>query len=113
MDFHVDFPWEHGAVTRRIAVLETMTAGGNTRTQTTAKQYSYPIRTLHLIDVENLVGCGVPRLWQVRKLHDAYAEQVGFGALDQVVVACNHLALLNAGLGWPHARYCVRSGPDG
>jgi NYN domain len=96
-----------------LAVLETVNGGGGTRTHGKAKRCSYPNRTLHLIDVENLVGSGVPRLWQVRKIHDAYAERVGFGALDQVVVACNHLALLNAGLGWPHARYRVRSGPDG
>jgi hypothetical protein len=29
------------------------------------------------------------------------------------VLAASHLALLNAGLGWPHARYRVRSGRDG
>ena len=36
-----------------------------------------------------------------------------FGAMDQVEVASSHLTLLNAALGWPHARYRVRSGPDG
>ena len=30
-----------------------------------------------------------------------------------MVLAASHLALLNAGLGWPHARYRVRSGKDG
>jgi hypothetical protein len=33
--------------------------------------------------------------------------------MDQVEVACSHLTLLNAALGWPHAHYRVRSGPDG
>jgi hypothetical protein len=33
--------------------------------------------------------------------------------MDQVVVASSHLTLLNAGLGWPAARYRIRSGPDG
>jgi hypothetical protein len=33
--------------------------------------------------------------------------------MDQVEVASSHLTLLNAGLGWPHARYRVRSGPNG
>ena len=33
--------------------------------------------------------------------------------MDQVEVASSHLTLLNAALGWPHARYRVRSGPDG
>jgi hypothetical protein len=27
--------------------------------------------------------------------------------------ACSHLTLLNAALGWPRARYLVRSGPNG
>jgi hypothetical protein len=33
--------------------------------------------------------------------------------LDQVEVASSHLTLLNAALGWPHAHYRVRSGPNG
>jgi hypothetical protein len=33
--------------------------------------------------------------------------------MDQVEVASSHLTLLNAALGWPHAHYRVRSGPDG
>jgi hypothetical protein len=33
--------------------------------------------------------------------------------MDQVEVASSHLTLLNAALGWPDARYRVRSGPDG
>jgi hypothetical protein len=28
-------------------------------------------------------------------------------------MAASHYGLLNAALGWPHARYRVRSGPDG
>ena len=42
-----------------------------------------------------------------------YVARLAFGADDQVVMAASHLALLNAALGWPHARYRVRSGPDG
>ena len=30
-----------------------------------------------------------------------------------MVLATSHLGLLNAGLGWPHARHLVRSGKDG
>jgi len=33
--------------------------------------------------------------------------------MDQVEVASSHLTLLNAALGWPHAHYRIRSGPDG
>lgn len=95
-------------------MLVALIQGSNSRTRGRAKGRSYyPNRALHLIDVENLIGSGVPGLCQVRVLREAYADRVGFTALDQVIVACNHLALLNAGIGWPHARYRVRSGPDG
>jgi hypothetical protein len=73
----------------------------------------YPPRTLHLIDVENLAGNPVPDQLQVRELRAIYATRVGFGAMDQVVVACNHLAIRKTGYYWPGARYLVRSGPDG
>ena len=73
----------------------------------------YPARTLHLIDVENLAGTGVPGRHQVSAVHSWYGQRIGFGAVDQVVVACNHLALVDTVLGWPRARYRVRSGPDG
>lgn len=73
----------------------------------------YPARTLHLIDVENLAGTGVPGRDQVGAVHSWYGQRVGFGPVDHVVVACNHLALVDTVLGWPRARYRVRSGPDG
>jgi hypothetical protein len=73
----------------------------------------YPGRTIHLIDIENLAGSALPDLSQVSQLRTFYREQVGLGDLDQVVVACNHLAFEHAGFGWPDARHLVRSGPDG
>lgn len=73
----------------------------------------FPPRTLHLIDVENLAGVGLPAEWQVAAVRQAYAARVGIGETDQVIIGCNHKALPSAGLGWPRARYLVRSGPDG
>jgi hypothetical protein len=73
----------------------------------------FPGRTLHLIDIENLAGTGLPTAREVRDLRDAYASRVGIGPLDHVVIACNHLAIKAAGYCWPDARYLVRSGPDG
>ncbi len=73
----------------------------------------YPMRTLHVVDIENLAGAALPCLGQVREVRDLYAERMGFGALDHVVVASSRVTLLNAALGWPHARYRARSGPDG
>lgn len=73
----------------------------------------FPARRLHLIDIENLVGDARPSLNQVRNALGLYIDCLAFGVMDQVEVASSHLTLLNAALGWPHARYLVRSGPDG
>jgi hypothetical protein len=73
----------------------------------------FPARTLHLVDIENLAGTGLPAEWEVAVIRQVYAARVGIGKMDQVVIGCNHKALPSAGLGWPGARYLVRSGPDG
>ena len=73
----------------------------------------FPARRLHLVDIENLAGDSLPSLSQVRQAHGLYIDCLALGALDQVEVASSHLTLLNAALGWPHAHYRVRSGPDG
>jgi hypothetical protein len=73
----------------------------------------FPERGLHLIDIENLAGTGKPSFDQILAVQCIYAGCLTFGALDQVVVASSHLTLLSAALGWPHARYRIRSGPDG
>jgi len=73
----------------------------------------FPARRLHLVDIENLAGDPRPSLRQVRQALGLYTGGLAFGAMDQVEVASSHLTLLNAALGWPHARYRVRSGPDG
>jgi hypothetical protein len=81
--------------------------------QPVGRRGRYPARRLHLVDIENLVGAALPSLGQVREVQGLYARHLAPGALDQVVIASSHLTLLNAALGWPHARYRVRSGPDG
>jgi hypothetical protein len=73
----------------------------------------FPQRTLHVVDIENLAGTAIPTLDQVSEVQGRYMARLGFGADDHVVMAASHLGLLNAALGWPHARYRVRSGPDG
>src|SRR3984957_18082784 len=76
-------------------------------------RWRFPDRALHVVDIENLAGAAVPSLDLVSAVQVRYLDCLGFGADDQVVLAASHLALLNAGLGWPHARYRVRSGKDG
>src|SRR5712664_1581473 len=118
MEVHADYawrPWDTGLrlrAPRRRPVMLTMIGGGK-HCQPTGARGRYPARRLHLVDIENLAGAAVPSLGQVREVQGLYARRLAFGALDQVVIGSSHLTLLNAALGWPHARYRVRSGPDG
>jgi NYN domain len=86
---------------------------GSSRSQSASGRGRFPERGLHLIDIENLAGDRMPDFDQVRAVQDSYADRLTFSALDQVVVASSHRTLLSAALGWPNARYRVRSGPDG
>jgi len=88
-------------------------AVSDAKTGRSQRRHRFPERTLHVIDIENLVGSAIPDTGQVRDVQDWYAQHVGFGPDDMVVVATSHYGLLNAALAWPHARYRVRSGPDG
>lgn len=83
------------------------------RLRSTSFRWRFPKRALHVIDIENLAGAAIPTRARVAEVQGRYLACLSFGADDQVVLAANHLALLNAGLGWPHARYRVRSGKDG
>jgi len=90
-----------------------MISGANRSRPAGRRQVRFPERGLHLIDIENLAGGARPSLEQIRDVQAMYAGHLTFGALDQVVVASSHLTLVSAALGWPHARYRVRSGPNG
>jgi hypothetical protein len=87
-------------------------SSGN-RAQRSGTRRRFPARRLHLVDIENLVGDARPSLDQVCQTRGLYGARLGFGAMDQVEVASSHLTLVNAALGWPHAHYRARSGPDG
>jgi NYN domain len=81
--------------------------------QQVSYRWRFPERALHVVDIENLAGAAIPTLLQVNEVQDWYLTRLAFGADDQAVLAASHLGLLNAALGWPHARYRVRSGRDG
>ncbi|MGH9169721.1 MAG: NYN domain-containing protein [Acidimicrobiales bacterium] len=70
-------------------------------------------RRLHLVDIENLVGCPRPTLAMATACRDEYANRLRIGNDDLVVLACNHGAALEVGPAWPGCRLRVRSGPDG
>jgi hypothetical protein len=93
---------------------DTRFSGGpGNSTQRAGARRRFPARRLHLVDIENLVGDPLPNLGQVCRARGLYGARLAFGAMDQVEVASSHLTVVNAALGWPHARYRVRSGPDG
>jgi hypothetical protein len=81
--------------------------------QKAGDRWRFPERTLHVVDIQNLAGAPIPTVVQVNEVQDWYMTRLGFGADDQVVMASSHLGFLNVALGWPHARYRVRSGPNG
>ena len=76
-------------------------------------RWSFPERTLHVVDIENLAGAAVPSLALVTEVQGRYLARLALGVDDQVVMAASHRGLLDAAVAWPHARYRVRSGKDG
>jgi hypothetical protein len=70
-------------------------------------------RTVHLVDLENVVGRSHLTESAVRQACLAYLRCGGIAAGDHVIVATSHHNLLAAGFGWPNARHLVRSGPNG
>ena len=70
-------------------------------------------RTLHLIDIENLIGSTRFGMGAVAAVAIDYRRIADFGAEDHVVLASSHFTALPAWCGWPNARRLVRSGPHG
>ncbi|GGS83529.1 hypothetical protein GCM10010156_47670 [Planobispora rosea] len=70
-------------------------------------------RSVHLLDVENLVGTPRPATAEVVTLMGHYRRRVPAGFTDQYVAAVNHGALLAVGLALAGIQLLVRSGPDG
>jgi len=72
------------------------------------------MRTLHLMDIENLAGCPRPSGPEVRTCLDHYGDLVDTSAPHQMIVACNHgvAHVVGCCLG-RGPRLLVRSGIDG
>lgn len=89
----------------------TSRSRGNTINPKQAKRMKD--RTVHLVDLENLVGSG--HLTE----HAAHLAFLAYSALgvvspgDLVILGVSHHNLIAASYGWPHVRCRARSGPDG
>jgi hypothetical protein len=70
-------------------------------------------RTLHLIDIENLIGSTGFKAGTVASVAHNYGCVAEIGSVDLVIVASGHFTALPAWCGWPNVRRLVRSGPDG
>jgi NYN domain len=70
-------------------------------------------RRLVLVDIENMVGGAVQDSESVIWAKQQFDSLVDLRPGDHVVVGTSHIGLLETGCNWPHARYVIRSGPDG
>lgn len=70
------------------------------------------MRTIHLIDIENLCAGAFPSAHLAASVRTAYLAQLG-GAQHHYVVACSHKAFSSVAWAWPAARRLVRSGENG
>jgi hypothetical protein len=81
----------------------------------TARRASYvPVgRTLHLLDLENLMGGALAGSLALRRASATYRETMSIGPDDHVIVAVNPALGLEAKLEWPDRQVIMQGGPDG
>lgn len=75
--------------------------------------FTHPNRTVHLIDIENLLGEARPSRAGASVARAAYERQTSPGPHDLLIVACNHGAAIEVGTAFTGCRLLLRSGPDG
>jgi hypothetical protein len=72
-----------------------------------------PGRTLHLVDVENLMGGPFAGGNAMRESSRRYREAANVGLRDHVVIGCNPALALEAACNWPGKLLVAGRGPDG
>lgn len=70
-------------------------------------------RTLHLVDIENLMGGPLGGDELLRNVSRAYRSSARMAVGDHAIVACNPTLLLPTKLEWEANRVLVGFGPDG
>jgi len=70
-------------------------------------------RTLHLVDIENLIGGPFQGLSAILDARHNYRQLVGIGPNDHIVVACNGKLAVTVRLIWNQGQLIVGNGPDG
>jgi len=77
------------------------------------KNYVPPNRTLHLVDLENLMGGTDGGYERAVAAVNNYRAAMPVNSGDHIHIGVNPHLLLEAGLSWPQARILTQSGPDG
>ena len=70
-------------------------------------------RTLHLVDLENLMGGTLPDVSRARAAVANYRSAMPVNSKDHVCVAVNPGLMVEASLAWKGARVLTGVGPDG
>jgi len=70
-------------------------------------------RTLHLVDIENLMGGPRQGYRAMEAATLAYKDAVTVGPCDHVIVGCNPALMIDVYRAWPHSRIAAMGGPDG
>jgi hypothetical protein len=81
------------------------------KTEMNTKAESYA--AVHLVDIENLCGCGKPNKDQITRVCANYYDEVGVQEGDLVVVASGTQNRFAVYEGWPGAVYQFRPGENG
>jgi hypothetical protein len=81
------------------------------KTEMNTKAESYA--AVHLVDIENLCGCGKPNKDQITQVCANYYDEVGVQEGDLVVVAPGTQNRFAVYEGWPGAVYQFRPGDNG
>lgn len=80
----------------------------------TRRRYVQPGRTLHLVDLENLMGGPFAGRAAIRRAVREYRAEAGVAAADLVVVATNPALLVEAAVAWSGGgRFLAGGGEDG
>ena len=70
-------------------------------------------RSLHLVDIENLMGGPQRGAHALAFASEAYLETAPVGACDHIIVAANRHLIVDAARWWPGSRPLVGDGPNG
>lgn len=68
---------------------------------------------VHLIDIENLCGYGIPTVNDIRRAREIYEEEVGIQEEDLVLIAAGTQNKAAVRAAWPTASHIFRPGANG